>query len=68
MTGSGTQKKCLACPCCGAPTLGERCAFEICSRCGWEDDPTQAADPDYAGGANAHSLNDARAAWKASHS
>ncbi|WP_428427998.1 CPCC family cysteine-rich protein [Pararhizobium sp.] len=26
------------CPCCHALTIGERAAFEICQRCGWEDD------------------------------
>jgi hypothetical protein len=39
--------------------------YEICRRCGWEDDPVQAADADFAGGANATSLNQARAAWRA---
>lgn len=26
------------CPCCGYPTLQERCMYEICSICNWEDD------------------------------
>ena len=26
------------CPACGYPTIGERCAYEICSLCAWEDD------------------------------
>jgi hypothetical protein len=54
-----------ACPCCEARTLKVRGAYEICSRCGWEDDPVQAADPDFRGGANRESLNEARAAWRA---
>jgi hypothetical protein len=65
MTGSGTKRKMLDCPCCGAQTLTMRGVFEICRRCGWEDDPSQAADPEARGGANAQSLNEARAAWAA---
>lgn len=26
------------CPCCGYPTLEERCGWEICFLCNWEDD------------------------------
>ncbi|NJM37551.1 MAG: hypothetical protein HC845_06630 [Akkermansiaceae bacterium] len=51
------------CPCCGAlviTTLGE---YEICEVCEWEDDPVQSADPDYAGGANQLTLNQARKEW-----
>jgi hypothetical protein len=47
--------------------LRERGAYEICSVCGWEDDPTQAADPDFRGGANRESLNAARQIWRARH-
>jgi hypothetical protein len=65
MTGSGSKRKMLACDCCGASTIGARGEYEICCRCGWEDDPVQAKDPDFAGGANAMSLNTARAAWRA---
>jgi hypothetical protein len=39
--------------------------YEICEICGWEDDPVQSADPDYAGGANEESLNECRAKWTA---
>lgn len=55
----------LPCDCCGSNVIQERATFEICPVCGWEDDPTQAADPDLAGGANELSLNAARATWKA---
>jgi hypothetical protein len=55
------------CACCGSHTVAERGAHEICSVCGWEDDPVQARDPDFAGGANARSLNQARVKWKATH-
>jgi hypothetical protein len=67
LTGSGTKPKLLPCPCCGTRTLGARGVYEICRRCHWEDDPSQAADPDSSGGANAQSLNAARAAWEAKH-
>ena len=50
------------CPCCENLTLSEEPpgTFEICSLCGWEDDEVQFIDPDYEGGANKLSLNQAR--------
>lgn len=51
------------CPCCGSFVLSEPGTFEICEHCGWEDDPTQAADPDFKGGANHISLAEARKLW-----
>lgn len=54
----------IPCPCCGSKTLSEAGAYEICDVCDWEDDPVQSADPDYAGGANKLSLNEARKAWR----
>ncbi len=50
------------CPCCGFLTIGEQSpgTFEICPVCDWEDDNVQSEDPDYAGGANKVSLNEAR--------
>jgi Cysteine-rich CPCC len=53
----------LACPCCGALTLDEHGGCEICDTCGWEDDTEQSDEPDYAGGANKESLNQARQRW-----
>ncbi len=61
-----TAHKFHACPCCGSHTISERGAYEICSVCNWEDDPAQTKDPDLRGGANGPSLNEARAAWRAS--
>lgn len=53
------------CPCCGYFTLeNEPGHFDICPVCFWEDDNIQAADPDYAGGANKISLNNARENFK----
>ncbi|WP_352708292.1 CPCC family cysteine-rich protein [Mesorhizobium opportunistum] len=48
------------CPCCGSRVVREPGNYEICKECGWEDDPVQGADPDYAGGANELSLNQYR--------
>ena len=52
------------CPCCGQLTLDEVSSYEICNVCGWEDDPVQSTDPDYAGGANKESLNEAKKRWQ----
>ena len=54
-----------SCPCCGSLTLDEEPpgTYEICPVCGWEDDPVQFDDPDYAGGANTMSLNEAKKAY-----
>lgn len=50
----------LPCPCCGKHTITILGEYEICGMCGWEDDPVQSVDLDYAGGANKLSLNEAR--------
>lgn len=53
-----------ACPCCGAAAYAQPPgSYEICGRCGWEDDPVQERDPALAGGANRLALADARRAW-----
>jgi Cysteine-rich CPCC len=54
------------CPCCGFITLEEEPpgTYEICRMCGWEDDPVQANDPGYRGGANGDSLREHRAAFE----
>ncbi|WP_354681976.1 CPCC family cysteine-rich protein [Cupriavidus necator] len=51
-------------PCCGGFTIDELGIYEICTVCGWEDDPVQSADPDYAGGANSCSLREAQLLWR----
>ncbi len=50
------------CPCCGFLTLSESPpgTYEICPVCNWEDDYVQYNDPNYRGGANKESLNEAR--------
>jgi Cysteine-rich CPCC len=50
----------FVCPCCDGRTLGEAGVWEICSACGWEDDPAQESDPNLTGGANGLSLFEAR--------
>ena len=53
-----------ACPVCGAACFDEKGGYEICPVCGWEDDPLQRREPDFKGGANEMSLNEAKEAWK----
>lgn len=47
------------CACCGAKV--ER--YDICDVCGWQDDDVQNSQPDYKGGANQMSLNEAKEAY-----
>ena len=47
------------CPVCGKHLFDEIGGYEICPVCGWEDDPVQRRDPDFKGGANRLSLNEA---------
>ncbi len=60
------------CKCCGYYTLTEKPVnpetspgtFEICPVCYWEDDSLQFLNPDYKGGANTVSLNEAKSNFK----
>ena len=52
------------CPCCKRYKLNEIGKYEVCPVCNWEDDPVARQDPDYVGGANHLSLNEARAQYK----
>ncbi len=52
------------CPVCGKHQFEEDDNFEICPICGWEDDGLQRDEPDYDGGANEISLNQARKEWE----
>ena len=51
-----------ACPCCDYLTFEDKPSgtFDICPVCGWEDDEVQLQDPNYTGGANIVSLEQAR--------
>ena len=50
----------IQCPVCGEHMLD---SYEICD-CGWQNDPIQTKDPDFKGGANRMSLNEAKVAYK----
>ena len=54
------------CPCCEYFTLSEdsEYSYEICPVCFGEVDPIQLEDPNYGGGANVASLNEARENFK----
>lgn len=55
------------CPCCEFFTLEDnpiQPTFEICPVCFWENDPLQSEKPDYSGGANRISLNEAKLNYK----
>ena len=52
------------CPCCNQYRFNEVNKNEICKVCGWEDDPIQRKDPDFAGGANKLSLNAAKEEYR----
>lgn len=49
------------CPVCGSKVDGE---FDVCKKCGWENDLIQRDHPDFRGGANKMSLNEAREAYR----
>ena len=50
--------------CCGNHSLPPDSIYEICPVCGWEDDDIQNDDPNFEGGANDMSLNQAKEAYK----
>ena len=56
------MKERYKCPCCGYFTLVEQPlgTFKICPVCCWEDDDIQFNNPEYVGGANEVSLNQAK--------
>ena len=48
------------CKCCGCAALDSADEYDICPVCFWEKDKSQERDPEYKGGANSVSLNEAR--------
>ena len=50
------------CPVCGHEDNWR--PYRICPVCDWERDPLQEEYPNYSGGANVMSLNEAKKAWK----
>ena len=59
----GVAAKKYLCPCCEQITLEEPDNYDVCLVCGWEDDDVQHEDPNYEGGANTMSLNQAKKAY-----
>ena len=58
------SRKLVPCPCYGKGMVTAGHEFDICAICSWEDDDLQFENPDYRGGANSMSLNEARKAYK----
>lgn len=48
------------CPVCGKYHFEEKDAYEECPVCGWVDDLLQRTEPDYKGGFNRISVNEAK--------
>ncbi len=61
--GGAADTEGMLCPVCGQYSFRE--PHDICPVCGWEQDGVQQRDPDFEGGANSMSLNQAKAAYKA---
>ena len=55
----------IKCPVCNGYEFEEDNDFDVCEICGWENDGVQFDDPNYRGGANRLSLNEAKAEWGA---
>ena len=58
---NSTETNKTLCPVCGKSHVEE---YDICEICNWENDPVQSQMPDFAGGANKMSLNQARKAYQ----
>jgi hypothetical protein len=57
-----TKLGCI-CPVCGKHQFTHIDRFEGCPVCHWQDDAVQHKNPNYGGGANNMSLNEARKAY-----
>ena len=67
MLDTNIKKDKMPCPVCNSPSFDKSYfpgSYLICNECGWEDDYVQYHDPEYEGGANDVSLNQARANYK----
>lgn len=53
------------CPVCGKFEFSDKDSYEVCEVCGWGDDDLQECKPDFKGGFNHMSLNEAKEAYKA---
>ena len=56
------ENKKFVCVCCGYYTLESEdpLSYDICPVCFWEQDPIQQNNPNFTGGANTVSLNQAK--------
>ncbi len=62
---SSEENEKYRCPCCGYKTLDPPPReHEICNVCFWQDNAVQFDKPDFRGGANDVSLNEARANFR----
>ena len=62
---SSEENEKYRCPCCGYKTLDPPPHYyEICEVCYWQDNIQQFDRPDYVGGPNRVSLNEARANFR----
>lgn len=52
------------CPICGKTEFEERDSYDICRKCGWEDDWYQEENPDFGCGANEYSMNEYKAKYE----
>jgi hypothetical protein len=59
-SGSGLPQLLKKCACCGEYTIPARTTYELCSNCGWIDDPHQNHNPESLNGKNTVSLTQAR--------
>ena len=55
----------IKCPVCSEYDFIKHNDFDDCEVCDWENDGIQYNNPNFAGGANKMSLNEARTAWNA---
>lgn len=58
------ERKNTLCPVCKKYHFSTIKSYEICPICGWEDDCLQRKNPDFKGGANKMSLNEAIEIYK----
>jgi Zn finger protein HypA/HybF involved in hydrogenase expression len=58
------ERKMVKCACCGKRTVTKYIVNGACPECGWLDDEGQNQNPELKEGANAVSLNEAKAFWE----
>ena len=58
------MKNLKPCVCCGHRYIVEYDNYDICPICNWQDESLQSKNPDYKGGPNGMSLNQAKEEWQ----